>query len=85
VWIRLPLVIEHSPPEEIDVTEMAREAGFIVLTMAGAYDGVAPDSIWLAEWDQHPNAAGHRLLAGKLEQALRESPQELRGRIFSGS
>jgi hypothetical protein len=85
VWIRLPLVIEHSPPEEIDVTEMAREAGFIVLTMEGAYDGVAPDSIWLAEWDQHPNAAGHRLLAGKLEQALRESPQELRGRIFSGS
>jgi lysophospholipase L1-like esterase len=53
--------------------------------MAGAYDGVAPESIWLAEWDQHPNAEGHRLLADKLERVLRESPPELRDRIFSGS
>jgi D-alanyl-lipoteichoic acid acyltransferase DltB (MBOAT superfamily) len=85
VWIHLPLVVEHSPPKGVDVAAMAREAGFTILTMAGAYDGVAPESIWLAEWDQHPNAAGHRLLADKLEHALRESPPALRDKVFASA
>ncbi len=51
--------------------ELAREAGFVVLDMTHAYDG-AKDmrALWIAPWDSHPNAEGHRMLADALYQAL---------------
>ena len=51
--------------------EIARQAGFVVLDLTHAYDG-APDmhKLWIAPWDSHPNAEGHRMLADALYQAL---------------
>jgi hypothetical protein len=51
--------------------EMAREAGFVVLDLTAAYDGVEDfPSIWIAPWDSHPNAEGHRMLAEELYAQL---------------
>jgi len=51
----------------------AGKAGFTVLDMSGAYDSVADfETLWIAKWDAHPNAAGHRLLAEKLYANLKK-------------
>jgi D-alanyl-lipoteichoic acid acyltransferase DltB (MBOAT superfamily) len=51
--------------------EVAREAGMVVLDLTHAYDSVEPRTLWIAPWDSHPNAEGHRLLADALCRALR--------------
>jgi D-alanyl-lipoteichoic acid acyltransferase DltB (MBOAT superfamily) len=50
---------------------IAREAGFTVLDLRAAYDGVELKSLWIAPWDSHPDATGHRLLADQLYEALK--------------
>jgi D-alanyl-lipoteichoic acid acyltransferase DltB (MBOAT superfamily) len=50
---------------------LEREAGFTVIDMLDVYDSLpALDSIWVATWDRHPNAKGHRLLADRLYAGL---------------
>jgi lysophospholipase L1-like esterase len=52
-------------------TEIAERAGFTVLDVSAAYAGVdAPETLWVARWDRHPNARGHRMLADALYRAL---------------
>jgi hypothetical protein len=50
---------------------IAREAGFTVLDLRAAYDGVELKSLWIAPWDSHPDATGQRLLADQLYEALK--------------
>jgi hypothetical protein len=50
--------------------EIAREAGMTVLDLTHAYDGVNPRTMWIAPWDSHPNADGHRLLGDELYKTL---------------
>jgi hypothetical protein len=51
--------------------ELAREAGMVVLDLTKAYQGVDPRTMWIAPWDSHPNADGHRMLGDELYQALK--------------
>jgi hypothetical protein len=41
-----------------------------VVDLSDAYDHQEVESLVVAYWDKHPNAAGHRLLAERLYQAL---------------
>ncbi len=50
--------------------EIAHEAGMIVLDLTHAYDGVNARTMWIAPWDSHPNADGHRLLGDELYKTL---------------
>jgi D-alanyl-lipoteichoic acid acyltransferase DltB (MBOAT superfamily) len=52
--------------------ELAREAGLVVIDMTGAYAGADLQSLWIAPWDSHPNADGHRLIAEKLYDGLKD-------------
>lgn len=49
----------------------AREAGFTVLSLEGAYGAHSLEAISLSPADRHPNELGHRLLAERLYQELR--------------
>jgi hypothetical protein len=62
------------------VAGLARAANLPVLDLQGAY-GQARErkSLWIAPWDSHPNAAGHRLLAERLYTLL------LRQRLVPGA
>jgi hypothetical protein len=51
--------------------QLARAAGFTLLDASDAYRS-APDvtALWVQPWDHHPNAEGHRLLAGRIHAGL---------------
>ncbi len=49
---------------------LAAAAGFIVVDLSDVYKGEDLEAIRLAEWDEHPNARGHQLIA---EPALRRA------------
>jgi len=50
--------------------EIAREAGLVVVDLTDAYQGVDTAAQWIAPWDSHPNADGHKLIADRLYQKL---------------
>jgi D-alanyl-lipoteichoic acid acyltransferase DltB (MBOAT superfamily) len=79
VWIFLPQVREGAWQEETpDMLRIAAEAGFVIVDLADVYRGEDPAAVRLAEWDEHPNARGHRLIAERLYAAL----QDQRASIF---
>jgi hypothetical protein len=74
VWIFMPTPEINMPIENIaSLTGMAERAGFEVLDLSDVFEGVDIPSIWLAEWDHHPNSLGHKLLADRLYQAILEN------------
>ncbi len=75
VWIFLPQVREGMWQEEIPATlQIARDAGFAVIDLEDVYKGRDIATIRLAEWDDHPNALGHRLIADRLYAAIAANP-----------
>ncbi|MER9071568.1 SGNH/GDSL hydrolase family protein [Mesorhizobium sp. M0904] len=69
-WIYLPRPDERTSTEL--EKRLATEAGFNVLDLSGVYDGYDWRTLLVAPWDDHPNAAGHRLIADKLYQVLQQ-------------
>ena len=71
VWIFLPTFEGELVPEEVSELErLAQEAGFVTLNLYDVFDGANIADITVAEWDLHPNTAGHRLIADRLYQEL---------------
>jgi hypothetical protein len=71
VWIFLPQVREGSWQEETpEMLRIAAEAGFVIIDLGDVYKGESAEAVRLAEWDEHPNARGHRLIAARLYDAL---------------
>jgi hypothetical protein len=56
---------------------IAASAGFDVIDLSDVYEGSDRESLWVAEWDAHPNARGHALVGSRLYQRLREKPHLL--------
>jgi len=71
VFVFLPQVRGGSWQEETPETlTIARAAGFTVIDLSDIYEGQDIETIRLAEWDDHPNAKGHRLVADRLFAAI---------------
>jgi len=70
VWIFLPKTEEEHPEDEVKITQLAEEAGFITITLTGSFSEHDPDLIQLAPWDKHPNAWGHKLITDKLYEQM---------------
>ena len=74
VFVYMPTVTEplepwHAP-ERARLLERARQAGFQVIDLTGAYEGYTAPQLWIAENDGHPNALGNQLLADRLYARL---------------
>jgi hypothetical protein len=66
VFALLPMVPDlprAAVPSELAI---AKDAGFTVFDLSDVYEGSDRNSLWIAEWDAHPNAAAHRLIGEKL-------------------
>jgi len=73
VFVFLPQVTDGTWREETPaILRAAVDAGFIVIDLDDVYRNQNMASIRLAEWDDHPSAAGHRLVAARLYQDLLE-------------
>jgi alginate O-acetyltransferase complex protein AlgI len=67
VWIYLPQVRAGSWQEETpEEMRAAKGAGFVTIDLGDIYKGQDIAAIRVAEWDQHPNARAHRLIAERL-------------------
>lgn len=73
LWIFLPFVQERSKfAKAEELIPLAQQAGLPIVDMTDVYEGYDRKSLYVAEWDYHPNAQGHRLIAERLHQVLRE-------------
>lgn len=79
VWVSFPLL--GHPMQRTNENEtgqkLAREAGFYTISLSGVYDGHDRESLKIAEWDNHPNAKGHELIADMLFEELLKLSKEL--------
>jgi len=81
VWIFLPQVRKGSWEEETPAARKAAQgAGFLILDMTDVYDGQDLAAIRVAEWDQHPNKRGHRLIATRLHDLIEANGDRIFGR-----
>jgi hypothetical protein len=81
VWILLPTLEMSGQPKDVEwLLDLAREAGCDVIPLFGVYDGCDIFGIRVADWDYHPNAAGHRVIAERLLAELKRRPDLLQAR-----
>jgi hypothetical protein len=70
----LVLFVRDMPAEVSDTLQpmfdVARGLGYAVVDARDAYAGRDPKTLLLAQWDKHPNALGHRLMADRLYHEL---------------
>jgi D-alanyl-lipoteichoic acid acyltransferase DltB (MBOAT superfamily) len=74
VFIYLPNLRALGEEETPDHLRLATEAGFTVLNMNGVFDGVDEQTLHRNDYDFHPNAKGHRIIADRLYEVLRKNP-----------
>ncbi len=75
IWVFLPSLEIRGDAEDIEwMFDMAREAGFEVINLAGLWEGRDLFTLRVADWDYHPNVRGHALIADRLHEALLERP-----------
>ena len=73
VWIYMPRVPERQP----DVAQIAKlrsaaeDAGFITFDLTGIYGDTDVEDLVMSQWDLHPNAEGHAIMARALMDAMR--------------
>jgi hypothetical protein len=76
VYILMPIMRRDPAAEGVatDQLRLAQEAGFLIVDLSDLYKNKDKASLWVAEWDRHPNATAHRLVADRLYQELKRNP-----------
>jgi len=83
VWVYLPWANETAMSEAaLTLQGYAQDAGFVVVPLDGVYDGYDEHELQVAEWDRHPNALGHRLLAETLYREVHDRQEEIFGQML---
>jgi hypothetical protein len=78
IWVFLPQLTRGSWQEETQpAIELAEAAGFSIINLDGVFDERTAEELQVAEWDAHPNALGHRLIAERLVRELASSTSPL--------
>jgi hypothetical protein len=76
VWAYVPTPLNRTTVEDVALMKrLASDAGFIVLDLSNVYEGYDHRDLIVAEWDRHPNALGHRLIAEQLYLQLYRHPE----------
>ena len=77
VWIYVPRVPERQPDREpIErLIAHAKQAGFITFDLSELWGDTAVDDYVMSQWDMHPNAPGHAMIADAIMEIMRSNPQ----------
>ena len=88
VWMYVPRTTQVKTglnEEEREMSKtMASEADYITLDLTDVFNGYELDQLWLAPWDDHPNAFAHGLLGEELFEQLVENQKALNLRFSPG-
>lgn len=68
-------VVGPAPATPMFTLDVARSEGFVVLDLFDVFEGLDGDALRVAPWDDHPNAAAHRLIADRLYEEIRASEE----------
>jgi hypothetical protein len=73
VWIYMPRVPERQPDKkQIEkLRSAAKDAGFITFDLTGLYGDRDVEDLVMSQWDLHPNAEGHEIMARSVMDAMR--------------
>ena len=77
VFMALNIVQDPSATGAQDLQD-ADAAGFLVFNLLELWQNRDKPALQIAEWDDHPNAAGHRLIADRLFELMQQHRSELR-------
>ncbi|MEP7344886.1 MAG: hypothetical protein ABI877_06460 [Gemmatimonadaceae bacterium] len=76
LWAFIPTPYSFLDQKWVPILpQMARQAGFRVIDFPNPYVGLDEKKLAVAEWDRHPNAEGHRLIAKVLYDVLSSRPE----------
>jgi D-alanyl-lipoteichoic acid acyltransferase DltB (MBOAT superfamily) len=71
VWIFLPQLLDGAWQAETPQAQaLAEAAGFTAINLSDVFRGQAVEKLRVEEWDDHPNALAHRLLAQRMYAEL---------------
>lgn len=77
IFVFLPQVNEGQWVEETpEILRIAQQAGFAMLDLNDIYKDRDVNTLRLAEWDNHPNANAHGLVARRLYDLIARQPLE---------
>jgi len=76
VFVALNVVSDPDSNELAAITD-AKEAGFLVFNLLDVWKNRDKSALRIAEWDEHPNAAGNQLVAERLMELMSEHRAEL--------
>jgi len=76
VWIYLPSAEPGANDRKTGavVRRIATQAGFEIVDLSGLFGDYDVSTLWIAEWDHHPNEIGHRVIAESIHARLGEDP-----------
>jgi hypothetical protein len=67
-------IILPTPGAPSDQFNQAKEAGFVMVDLSDLYDNVDAASMRISDWDLHPDASAHKLIADRLYKELKSNP-----------
>ena len=70
VFVSLPPL---NPEAEEPNTPLAKAAGFEIVDLKGVYNDYTWWDLCLSQWDSHPTAEGHRIIADRLYKEILET------------
>lgn len=71
IWAFLPATADVYDEEEYQkIKDYAVQMGFTTLDLRTVYNGLDKTKIRISEWDTHPNADGHKIIANKFYTEL---------------
>jgi hypothetical protein len=77
VFVALDVVFDPREGAERALQD-AGKAGFLVFNLFDLWQNRDKRALIIAEWDEHPNAAGNRLIAERLLELMQQHRSELR-------
>jgi hypothetical protein len=69
--------VEDPPAAEVRSLRHAEAAGFLVFNLFDLWQGLDKRALRIAEWDNHPNANGNRLIADRLVELMEQHRAKL--------
>ena len=75
IFVLIPMPLDGALMEDAPLLlDLARDAGFDVIDLSNVYAGRNERALTVADWDRHPNAEGHRVVAGRVYEELARLP-----------